>query len=176
MDPSKQSTSKEETAEQTAEALRQSQQQRQRPSRYPVTHSCSTGYLRSGFRAAFFSRIRVNRSRSIDRLRQIVEGYGEELPCTSVSDLRITLLNDPEASALLTDTDVNDFLQVIDHEMAQMALDDQVLKHEQEAKKETEDIVDHHLHPCKICQQMCTDENEICAACQTNISNDMTNS
>ncbi|CAH2018477.1 unnamed protein product [Acanthoscelides obtectus] len=38
----------------------------------------------------------------------------------------------------MTDTEVNDFLEVIDHDMAQMALDDKVIQNKQEAKDDNE--------------------------------------
>nr|CAH7740165.1 unnamed protein product [Callosobruchus chinensis] len=120
-----------------------------------------TKYLR------FFARIRASRNRSVDRLRQIVEDYGDELQYTSQDELRLALRNDPEGSSLMGYTEVIEFLQEVEAEVGQAILDKEVRQHEQEEMLETDDIVNRHLDGCKLCSQPCPEE--ICPECRLTI-------
>ncbi|KAG5894338.1 hypothetical protein JTB14_004382 [Gonioctena quinquepunctata] len=136
---------------------------RSQRARSELSHDRTTGTLRSEFRSRFFTRLRVNRSRSVDRLRQIVEDYGEMISYRSVNDLRMALERDPEASNLLRDTEVNEVLNQIEQELAHVDLEDQAERHELERETETEDIVNRHMIPCRVCQNLSIEN--ICATC-----------
>ncbi|CAH2015567.1 unnamed protein product [Acanthoscelides obtectus] len=73
----------------------------------------------------------------------------------------------------MTDTEVNDFLEVIDHDMAQMALDDKVIQNKQEAKDDNEVHVVSRMHSCRNCHLLCPDHNEVCAACRAIMNDDI---
>nr|CAH7740163.1 unnamed protein product [Callosobruchus chinensis] len=156
---------------------KQEQEQKQKPgtsgtshsrvSRPAYTHSPTAEGLRLQFRDRFFARIRASRNRSVDRLRQIVEDYGDELQYTSQDELRLALRNDPEGSSLMGYTEVIEFLQEVEAEVGQAILDKEVRQHEQEEMLETDDIVNRHLDGCKLCSQPCPEE--ICPECRLTI-------
>ncbi|XP_057667651.1 uncharacterized protein LOC130900731 isoform X2 [Diorhabda carinulata] len=70
------------------------------------THNRTTGTIRNDFRRNFLTRLKGNRSRSVDRFRLLVDNYGELISYRSVSDLRAVLAEDPEASRLMNDTEI----------------------------------------------------------------------
>ncbi|KAJ8949107.1 hypothetical protein NQ318_012855 [Aromia moschata] len=145
---------------------------RQRRAKSEVMHSrTSTSSLRTEFRHRFFDRLRTSRSRSVDRFRQIVEDYGDNIHYKCISDLRKALLQDREATNLLMTDEVNDILNEIERELAQVNLQDEAEQHIRENDRETQDIVDRHLRVCNVCDKL-NGEGDVCANCSSVFSSD----
>nr|CAI5853489.1 unnamed protein product [Callosobruchus analis] len=85
----------------------------------------------------------------------------------------MALLNDPEGSSLMGDTDVHELLQEIEQEMAQEALADEARRHEEDSRNEVEDIVNRHLAPCTICHELCPDAGQICEVCRARFGEEL---
>lgn len=128
------------------------------------THNITTEAIRNDFRNNFLSRLRNNRSRSVDRFRILVGNYGELFSYRSVSDLRAVLAEDPEASRLMNDTDVNEVLNQIERELAHVVLEDQGDNHLNETERETHDILQRHLNVCNLCKNP-NSNADICKNC-----------
>ncbi|XP_050497425.1 uncharacterized protein LOC126878640 [Diabrotica virgifera virgifera] len=124
-------------------------------------------------RETFFKRLRINRSRSVDRFRQIVENYGEFMNYRSISHLKTILESDLEAATLMTDVDVNDVLNDIERELAQVDLQDEAAKYELDVQSQTQDIVNRLLPVCKVCLRENT-EGDICGLCATSLDSEFT--
>ncbi|KAJ8984280.1 hypothetical protein NQ317_009764 [Molorchus minor] len=120
--------------------------------------------LKNEFRNKFFNRLRTSRSRSVDRFRQIVEGYGDNIRYKSISDLRAALLLDTEARNLLMTDEVNDILNEIDKELAQVSLQNEGDQYIHDSEVETQDIINRHLTQCSVCDKLTT-EGSVCAGC-----------
>ncbi|XP_057667566.1 uncharacterized protein LOC130900731 isoform X1 [Diorhabda carinulata] len=128
------------------------------------THNRTTGTIRNDFRRNFLTRLKGNRSRSVDRFRLLVDNYGELISYRSVSDLRAVLAEDPEASRLMNDTEVTEVLNEIERELAHVDLEDQGENHISETERETHDILQRHLYVCNLCKNP-TPDGAICKTC-----------
>ncbi|KAJ8926821.1 hypothetical protein NQ314_020669 [Rhamnusium bicolor] len=138
---------------------------RLRRAKSEVTHSrSSVGSLRSEFRNKFFNRLRSSRSRSVDRFRQIVEDYGDDIHYKSIHDVRRALSLDSEAANLMKNDEVNDLLNQIEKELAQVFLQNEGEEYIRENQLETEDIVNRHLNLCQVCNKLNLEGN-ICEKC-----------
>ncbi|KAJ8923820.1 hypothetical protein NQ315_010402 [Exocentrus adspersus] len=129
----------------------------------------STETIRTEFRDRFFRRLRTTRSRSVDRLRQIVESQGNSVEFKSISDVRKALLGDSEASSLLQTDEVNDLLNEIEEELRQFQLNKQGEEYIKSVERETEDMVSRLLSECQICGKM-SQSGIICVGCSVEIS------
>ncbi|CAG9855062.1 unnamed protein product [Phyllotreta striolata] len=135
-------------------------------------HSSSTVSIRSNFRDSFFNKLKMNRSRSVDRFRQIVEDYSELISYRSISDLRRALESHPEASNLMRESEVNELLSEIESELAQVELEDKGDQHLIQTQAETEDILNRHM-TCKICHNLSL-EADICSHCAVHFQRELT--
>ncbi|KAL1493409.1 hypothetical protein ABEB36_011469 [Hypothenemus hampei] len=123
--------------------------------------------LKTQFRTRFLEKLRTTRSKSADRLRQIVENYENDNEGASLEALRSVLLTEQED---IDNTDNFEILKEIEEELRHVSLQYEADVYEQEKNKETEDAVERLMEKCHICQNFAM--GNICPKCTAEITSE----
>nr|CAH7768682.1 unnamed protein product [Callosobruchus chinensis] len=92
--------------------------------------------------------------------------HREQFRNKSLHELRSNIPDKREGSSIMYEVDVNEVLHEMEEDMAEDAQDEQVSQLEEE---ESSDSDGPPLLLCRICQQPCPDEVDLCMECWLNI-------